>query len=217
LVWGRRSAAYGCDMLLRAVRCPAKLADTGAVSASLVGRLRRRRSRGNGFPARRLVPAGGEAVERDMDLLRRPSLGVMSEPSRSRKGRLLRRRPIRSARRKRPTRTARPATVYTRLYNREPSPARSSVGQYEHPCPSHNKTLRGPQRAASEHPGRDPSASGFAQFSRAGVGRWSLWQMADGDYPRVARTMRSEHGLQSRRARRSRVRVNRPPTPLRCR
>jgi hypothetical protein len=48
-------------------------------------------------------------------------------------------------------------------------------------------------------------------------GHWSLWQMTDAHYPGLPRTTRGEHGLCSWQARRSRVRVNGPPTPLGCR
>jgi hypothetical protein len=58
-------------------------------------------------------------------------------------------------------------------------------------------------KVASEDPGPDPPASTFKQRSAVGSGHWSLWQMTDADYPRLPRTMRGEHGLCSRHARRS--------------
>jgi hypothetical protein len=61
----------------------------------------------------------------------------------------------------------------------------------------------------------DEPESRFKQV-RAVIGHWSSCRMTEADYPRLARTMRGEHGLYSRQACRSRVRVNRAPTPLWC-
>jgi hypothetical protein len=58
-------------------------------------------------------------------------------------------------------------------------------------------------KVGSEDPGPDPPASTFKQRSAVGSGHWSSWQMTGADYPRLPRTMRGEHGLCSRHARRS--------------
>jgi hypothetical protein len=48
----------------------------------------------------------------------------------------------------------------------------------------------------------------YRRSDHGGIGHWSSWQMTAADYPRLARMMRRDHGLWSRQARRSLVRVN---------
>jgi hypothetical protein len=109
--------------------------------------------------------------------------------SRSRKGTLLRRRPIRSARR-----NAQLVRLGQRPFPRDSTARnlrqqRSSSDLLRAPVSGRSQDPSG-SRAASEHPAPGPAASTVTQRSGDGIDHWSWWRMTDADYARLARTPR---------------------------